>query len=465
MLKNIQLRSSLSCLLAAAGLLCVSCRKAFLDKLPSTALVVPSTLADYQALLDNDAVMSGTPLLGELSADNCYLTYPFWQGLDTREHNTYYWAKDIFQGQGLVEDWDQPYKQVFYANVVLEGLAGIPIDDVNRQQWQNEKGAALFIRAYAFYNIAQLFAPAYDSQTAATDFGIPLRLRSDIKDPSVRASVKQTYEQIIADLRQASTLLPPEVPLANRNRPSKPAALAMLARVFLSMSAYEQAGLYADSALHAYSTLIDYNTVNTESYLPFTRLNTETLYQSNFLTYTQALAAIVFQGCIVDSALYHSYAPGDLRLQIFFLVNGDGQPNMKGGYAGIIYPFSGLATDELYLVRAECAARAGQTSDALDDLNTLLLHRYQPGTFLPLTPSTPAAALDTILAERRKELPFRGLRWTDLRRLNKEGRNIILTRVLNGVRYQLEPNSNLYTLPIPPDIINFNPTMVQNQRE
>jgi hypothetical protein len=182
------------------------------------------------------------------------------------------------------------------------------------------------------------------------------------------------------------------------------------------------------------------------------------------LTYTQALAAIVFQGCIVDSALYRSYAPGDLRRSIFYLINGEGQPNMKGGYAGIIYPFSGLATDELYLARAECAARAGQTSQALDDLNTLLLHRCQPGTFVPLTAATPAAALDTILAERRKELAFRGLRWTDLRRLNKEGRNITITRKLNGVLYQLAPNSPLYTLPIPPDIIGFNPNMKQNPR-
>jgi hypothetical protein len=387
-----------------------------------------------------------------------------WQGLDAREHNAYLWTKDIFQGQGLVEDWDIPYKQVFYANVVLEGLAGITMDNVNRQQWQNEQGAALFIRAYAFYNLAQLFAPVYDSQTAAADPGIPLRLHSDIKDPSVRASVKETYEQIIAGLRQASALLPAAVPMANRNRPSKPAALAMLARVCLSMRAYEQAGLYADSALQAYSTLIDYNTLSSESYLPFTRLNAETLYQSNFLTYTQALAAIVFQGCIVDSALYRSYAPGDLRRSIFYLINGEGQPNMKGGYAGIIYPFSGLATDELYLARAECAARAGQTSQALDDLNTLLLHRCQPGTFVPLTSTTPVAALDTILAERRKELAFRGLRWTDLRRLNKEGRNITITRQLNGVLYQLAPNSPLYTLPIPPDIIGFNPNMKQNPR-
>ena len=450
--------------LLLTGLLLGGCRKAFLDKLPSTALVVPSTLGDYQALLDNDAVMSGTPVLGELSSDNFYLVYPMWQGLDRRESNAYIWAQDIYEGQGLVDDWDIPYKQVFYANVVLEGLGGIAVNEVNRAQWRQERGAALFIRAYAFYNVAQLFAPVYDSGTAATDAGIPLRLHSDIKVASVRAPVKATYEQILGDLQEASALLPGEMPSANRNRPSKPAALAMLARVYLSMGAYPLAGLYADSALRLYPTLMDYNTVNQQSYLPFPVLNVETLYQSHFLTYTQALAAIAFQGCVVDSVLYGSYAAGDLRRNIFYLINGQGQPNMKAGYAGMIYPFSGLATDELYLIRAECAAWEGRTSDALEDLNTLLKSRWQQGAFTPVTALTASEARDTILAERRKELAFRGLRWTDLRRLNKEGRTMPLTRWLNGTQYQLAPGSLRYTLPIPPDVLAFNPDMRQNER-
>ena len=37
-----------------------SCKKTFLDTLPSTAVVVPATLADYQHLLDNTAVTTGT---------------------------------------------------------------------------------------------------------------------------------------------------------------------------------------------------------------------------------------------------------------------------------------------------------------------------------------------------------------------------------------------------------------------
>jgi len=110
---TIRFSPALLVLLTASGL--TGCNKAFLDKLPSTALVVPATLSDYQELLDNTNMMSGTPLLGEVSADNFYLTYDFWQTIDTREQNAYVWATDIYDGQGQVDEWDVPYQQVFYA--------------------------------------------------------------------------------------------------------------------------------------------------------------------------------------------------------------------------------------------------------------------------------------------------------------------------------------------------------------
>jgi len=84
------------------------CKKAFLNASPSSSLVVPSTLTAYQSLLNNNSVMKYTPVLGEVSADNFYLPYTFWQTLDTWENNAYTWAPDIFEGQGQVGDWLSP---------------------------------------------------------------------------------------------------------------------------------------------------------------------------------------------------------------------------------------------------------------------------------------------------------------------------------------------------------------------
>lgn len=447
---------SLCSLLWVGGPALLSCNKtAFLDKKPNTTLVVPTSLTDFQTLLDNDIIMSVTPVLGELSADNFYLTDALWQSLDTKEYNAYIWAQDIYQGQGGVEDWNDPYQQVFYANVVLAGLPAVPVDNSNLQQWNTIMGSALFIRAYAFYNLVQLFAPMYDSSTASTDLGIPIRLSPDINVTSVRSSVQVSYDQIISDLKAASHLLPVAIPDSNLNRPSRPAAFAELARVYLGMGAYSQAGAYADSCLQLYNTLMDYSSLSSlSSPLSFSKTNVETMYQSNFLTDTKVFLGLIIPGCIVDSLLYRSYDTNDLRRVAYYTINSmTGLPNIKGSYNGSIYPFSGLATDEVYLIKAECAARAGDKNTALAYLNMLMQNRWAAGKFVPFATASAGEALDSVLVERRKELAFRGLRFTDLRRLNKEGANIGLTRFIGGQSYLLAPNSPLYVLPIPPDVI------------
>ena len=452
--------------LLVLGLSGGACHKqAFLDKKPSTNLLVPATFADFQELLDNTQVMGITPVLGEMSADNFYLDYLFWQSLDVREYNAYIWAPDLYEGQGLVPDWDIPYSQVFYANVVLEGLAKITPDSNSQGQWNMLEGEALFTRAFAFFNLAELFAPPYDSLTAATDPGIPLRDTADINVKSVRATVRQTYTQLLGDLDIAANLLPPAIPVNNLNRPSRPAAQALLARIYLSVGDYKDAGNYANSVLQAYPALVNYNGLDTGANFPVSNNMPEILYQSNFLSATDVLTGLIYKECLVDTALLASYAPNDLRRPVYYKhLAGTNSYYLKGSYAGTVFPFSGLATDELYLIRAECSARAGLTGNALTDLDSLMSHRLLAGTFTGYSASNATAALDTILVERRKELAFRGIRWSDLRRLNKEGRNITLTRNLNGMPYSLVPNSNLYTLPIPPDVLSFNPGMQQNPR-
>ncbi|HXB09753.1 MAG TPA: RagB/SusD family nutrient uptake outer membrane protein, partial [Puia sp.] len=231
----------------------------FLDKKPTTTLLIPSTLSDFQALLDNVKVFTLVPTLGEASADNYYVSYKAWQVMTTREYNAYVWAKDIYGAQAGQQDWDVPYQQVFYANVVLDGLKNIKMSADSMSQWNALEGAALFCRAFAFYNLAQLFAPVYDSTTAGSDLGIPLRTTPSIDTLSARSSVEATYRQILNDLHEAEGHLPGGVPGAALNRPVVCCAQALLARVYLSMRKYSLAKACADSALQTYSLLMDYN--------------------------------------------------------------------------------------------------------------------------------------------------------------------------------------------------------------
>lgn len=71
-------------------------------------------------------------------------------------------------------------------------------------------------------------------------------------------------------------------------------------------------------------------------------------------------------------------------------------------------------------------------------------------TFIPYTASTASDALNTILLERRKELLMRGIRWSDLRRLNKEPQFAkTLIRIEDGQTYSLQPGGLRYIFPIP----------------
>ncbi len=461
-MNSIQKISLFLCITALA--VATSChKKEFLEAKPDSDLFVPTTLDDCQALLDNETIMNETPVLGELSADNYYLPYTFWRGLNVKEKNAYIWLDNTFDGlTGDITDWNAPYKQVFYANVILEALSHLPVTSTNETRWKAIKGAALFARAHAFYQVAQIFAPVYNPNNTGQKLGIPLRLTPGVDEKSVRSSVHQTYSRVLADLKEAGALLPAEIPFNNRNRSSRPAAFALLARAYLSMDDYSSAKLYADSCLLLHNTLIRYDTLNAQVNIPFNKFNVEAIYQSRFTT-TNVLRGITVINCIVDSNLYRSYAANDLRSVIFYRVHPTlGNINLKGSYNATNQMFSGLATDEVYLIRAECQARMGQAQKAMDDLNTLLANRWKANSYVPLTAASAEIALQKIIEERRKELPFRGLRWTDLRRLNKTGANITLKRNLDKP-YELAPGDPRYTLLLPPDVINLS-SMTQNPR-
>jgi len=431
-------------------------------------------LSDFQALLDNVKVFGIVPTLGEASADNYFVSYLTWSLMLPREHNAYIWAKDLYNGQGGQQDWNVPYQQVYYANVVLEGLKSMKKSPDSTAQWNALEGAALFCRAFAFYNLAQLFAPAYDSATAETDLGIPLRTSSGVDTLSARSSVQATYDQILNDLHSAEVYLPTGLPGKTLNRPVRIAAQALLSRVYLSMRNYPKARACADSVLQVYSTLIDFNNLSLSTPAPINMFNAETLYQASFLGAPSGVAYFSYISALysttwIDTSLVQSYDTNDLRRVIFYRSRPSDTTSLKFSYTGTAYPFGGLAVDELLLTSAEGAARAGDAVTAINNINILLRSRWKRGTFTDYTVASAGDVLHLVLDERRKELAFRGLRWTDLRRLNKGGANIILTRILvdsaqNAKRDTLAPNSLNYTLPIPPDVLSLNKAIQQNIR-
>jgi tetratricopeptide (TPR) repeat protein len=436
----------------------VACSESFLDIKPDKKLVVPSTLDDMQALLDYfDVHNSNMPGMGELSSDDYYILYDRWNTLSSPYmKNGYIWAKEIWEGSTSI-DWNYRYQQIFYANYVLEGLEKTEKAD-NQGDYDRLKGTALFHRAHALYQLAQEFCAPYDKSTSNDGYGLPLRLTSDLNVHVDRATVKETYERVVTDLLDAIDLLPENA--AYKTRPVKAAASALLSRVYLTMQEYDKALTYAETALGADYKLIDFNSLKTSVSYPMERYNSEVIFHSQMTRYTPLSNSRL----IMDSTLYRSYAGDDIRKAAWFTTVSGGY-TFKGSYCGSLQIFSGLAVDECYLTKAECLARNGSVAEAISTLNKLLITRYKAGTFTPISVTNQQEALAVILRERRKELLFRGIRWTDLRRLNLEASTAVtIYRKLNGTSYKLEPNSPNYTLPVADDVIQLS-NIPQNIRE
>lgn len=440
-----------------------SCKKDWLEKKPQLSLIVPTTISDYQSILDNSSgrtggavpFNAGQPSLGEIAAGDFYVLDASYNSAQTElERKAYLWNQDLYAGSPIqITEWNDSYNRIFYSNIVLEGIEKItPVDTKEISAWQDVKGGALFFRAINHYDLAQLFCKVFDKTSASTDLGIPLRVTADINAPIVRATVQKTYDQIIQDLKQSASLLPVNTPISNlyKLRPNKSAAYGMLARVYLAMENYDSALVYADASLSLYNKLLDYNSLSTTAANPVPRLNNEVLWHTTLGNYTIYSAT---RG-LIPLSFYQTYTTNDLRKGIFFI--SAATITYKGSYNGSGVKFSGLATDEIYLIRAECYARKGNPISSMADLNTLLNSRWKSGTFISYTATDSNDALAKVLSERKKELIFRGTRWTDLRRLNKDSRFAIsLQRTIGGQTYILAPNDTKYVLPIPPNVIQL----------
>jgi hypothetical protein len=341
----------------------VSCKK-YLDTKSNSSIVTPTTLNDFQEILDDASLMNikNTPSFGEASADDYFVLSNTYNSFQPLYKHIYTWTPDVYN---YANDWSVSYRSIYNSNLCLEGLAKIPVSSLNELEWNNVKGSALFYRAYNFLNLSWVFSKSYDSSTFNNDLGIVLRLSSDFNIPSVRSNVNECYKRIIQDATEAAIYLPSAS--QSTLRPSKGAAYGLLARAYLSMRLYDSAKKYADFCLQLNNYLMDYNgdpgIGNLSATVPFKQFNKEIIYYSEMYTglgYNDVSTAVAK----IDTMLYASYANNELRRTAFFILS-SGYPKFKGSYAASSnILFTGIATDEMYLIRAECYARKGQKDPA-----------------------------------------------------------------------------------------------------
>ncbi len=471
-----------------------SCKK-FLDVKPK-GQVIPQTIEHFEGMLNS-------PVQGSFCHFQDYLSDDAYLPSDGSESSTNLYVSASPNGMNHVvrkiykfdpcpfEEvdndimWTQAHMRILHFNSIIDYV--MTAEGGTEAKKRSVRAEALVQRAIDFYGLVNIYAHHYDPATAATDLGVPMFLHPDATASVPRSTVQEVYNRILDDVAEALPDLP-QTPVLGRFRASYPGAIAFLARVHLNMGLYETALDYADEALGYNNVLVDLNgqkVLEIDPPSPYTGLtgasvdwvvNLDGSPVPNANEHAETILARTFQSpyglgsaanvCMSTELRDLFDQTNDRRYQFWYAsgrpgVNCELLYNVKIRLRGDQFNI-GPGTAEMYLIRAECNARAGQLQAALDDVNHLRSYRYTTGTHVDKTladfNNNADDVLRFVLEERRRELAFMGFRVTDLKRLNKDSRFAkTITHVTPDGTFTLAPNSNKYLRQLYPGSTMFHP--------
>ncbi len=423
-------------LLTLIWVLAISC-EGFLDEKPVKSILVPSTLEDVRALLDNYTTLNENTLISFILSDDWMTPTSNWESLQPWEQNSYLWKTEIFGPLERSTDYSRLHRKIFFANNCLEILDKI---ESNSIQEENLRGEALFVRSLAFYQLAQLFLP-HPQSSQATTFTIPVRFTANVSEKSELLNIVQVLTRVEQDLTLALELLPEKA--GHPNRPDQRTANGLLSGLYLYMGNYEKALEAAQQVLEPNEGLMNYNELNSDSPYPFKLFNEETLYHG----VTSSFSVTASSATYINEDLYGLYSDNDLRKELFFTLDGQGNALFKGSYLGDFNLFTGLSVSEILLNGAEAAFRTGKLEVGKALLTELATKRYLDLDLWKQETGNPD--LLAVLEERRKELVFRGSRWADMKRLAAFGElKLPITREIGADSFMLM-NETQFVLELP----------------
>lgn len=463
---------------------------------------VPINRMTRQTLFSNDvtaiAVMNGiyASLANASNSVGGFLGHSFWLGLAADElrilpgqTNTtlmaYYQNNlntDPIISTGA-DFWPTCYIHIYKFNDVIGGSEeSSGLTPLVRQRLIGE---AKFMRSYLFYYLVNLYG----------DVPLPLSTNYELNAVLPRTAKEQVYAQVINDLKEAIQLLPESFqdatllrPSSDRIRPTKWAAHALLARVYLYTGKNVEAELEATSVLNNSSLFSLQNLDNA-----FLRGSAEVIFQfqptgsANFNTpegYVFNLPATgpttttnVNNPFFLTSSLLNAFESGDLRRTKWI---NEVTPSSTTYFYPYKYKLGGatspgtefstlLRVGEQYLIRAEARILQGgaKVAEGIADLN--MLRSRSRGEVTSVVPDPlPAlslamvqdSALQAVVRERRVELfAEQGHRWLDLKRWGKIDEVMSQESVDKGVVW----NSFQQLFPIPQFDILRNPTLFGRQ--
>ncbi|MBO9571415.1 MAG: RagB/SusD family nutrient uptake outer membrane protein [Chitinophagaceae bacterium] len=421
-----------------------------------------------------DGLSVGVATITGLSADE----YILWPNVSDIHRPAYYTNNlratvNVNTGKDI---WNDFYSLIFICNAAIEGITASKSLTVSVQQ--QLLGETYFMRAFFYHFLAELYGD------------LPLATGTDpeVNRLLTRKPLNEVYDFIISDLSKAREMLSEQYlngllkPYANgpeRIRPTKWAANALLARVYLYSGDFAKAESIATEVI-SNSSLFSLSPLNDV----FLKNNSEAIWQLqptgigintrdgvlfNLKSIPEGLSDD--KPLHISSFLLNSFEVNDQRAVAGnwldnIVVDSDtlwytnkykeGTPNSNIISTADMTEYTMvLRLGEQYLIRAEARARLGDINGAQADIDEIRTRAGLPGT----------AAVDqeTMLAavfnERKVELFSEWAhRWVDLKRSGTVDAVMSTVAPIKGGAW--ESADQLY--PIPYEDIQRNPNLTQN---
>ena len=370
--------------------------------------------------------------------------------------------------------WSDNYRVILAANAVIKFVPNIEDKGYLDADKKQNVAEAKFLRALTYFNLVNLFGQPFTYQNGATP-GVPIVTEPDALSGKAilpaRNSVAEVYAQIEKDLNDALPDLPASYGSADqtRGRATKGAVAGLLSRLYLYKGDNAKAIINADLVLNntalynlaANYNFFDQNGVEDVYSIQMTATDNSRTGAGGWASFYNPAEKGARGDCPFAPSLIAAFDTlNDKRFTTQKQVG-----NNKRVYT-TKFPDAVNNTDnapvirttEVLLNKAEALAKSSTivSIDAITLVNRLRTRAGLPA-LLPTSFATPAALVDAILDERRKELCFEGHRRMDLLR---NGKSLRTTGA--GAGALSAPGAVRVVLPIPQREIDLGASLPQN---
>ena len=364
--------------------------------------------------------------------------------------------------------YESSYKVITRANVTIEKVRTIDFSDFEGStEITGMEGEALFLRAFAYYTLFNLFGDV----PVVTE-----RVLEREATNTPKSTALEVLEQVISDAQTAVSILPDSWDAVNRGRITKSSALGLLAKALVFRANYNgEDSADFQAAISAFNDINASLTANfTDNFSAFTENNQESLYEIQ-ATQAAALNNLILHNDgpwrgVENASVYHGYrmepgGPGfndastkfyiteklltaygtDPRINAF-LNPDDGNNglifqkyNKPDGVNSFTPPHGGSTNNErllryadIKLCIAEAELKTGNLAAAIGHVNDIRTRARAWATADGLGDGTIPGDYNTgesntdvimqwIMDERWVELAGEGQRWYDLKRWHASG--------------------------------------------